>query len=60
MEQREGEGDRGVVGGDVDVADTVALTGVDEGVGGIGGKEAVVVDRDAIGELELLLVGPGG
>lgn len=48
------------MGGDVDVAYAVALAGVDEGVGGgVGGEEAVVVDGDAVGELELLF-GAGG
>lgn len=47
------------MGSDVDVADAVALAGVDEGVGGVGGEEAVVVDGDAVGELELLF-GAGG
>lgn len=59
FKKREGEGGGGGVGSDVDVADAVALAGVDEGVGGVRGEEAVVVDGDAVGELELLF-GAGG
>lgn len=59
FKKREGEGGGGAVGSGVDVADAVALAGVDEGVGGVGGEEAVVVDGDAVGELELLS-GAGG
>lgn len=51
--QRRRLGEEKVV--EVDVGVAVTLADVEEG-GGVGGEEAVVVDRDAIGELELVLV----
>lgn len=49
---------RGGGGGCVDVGEAIAFGDEDEGRG-VGGEEAVEVDGDAVGELELVLRGEG-